>query len=154
MKCWICGKEETNVDVKINVERLIGAVQEHFEHEQDYKMACKKPYWKWTPEEKETYIRRDRDLQGSMRAINDLCVIIGIDCNKLYTIARLARKWEQKRKWQYCFPVRDCEKKIVEYLTDPDKSFDSNINYIHYKINKKVVPATQNRLEKSHAKAC
>jgi len=31
MKCWICGKEESTPEVKVNMERLIGAVQEAFE---------------------------------------------------------------------------------------------------------------------------
>jgi hypothetical protein len=136
MKCWICGKEEDNVEVKINVERLIGAVQEHFQNVMALKMACKKPYWKWTPEERDTYNRHERDERGSNNAVGDLAAILGTDWQRLFTIARLARKWEQKRNWQYCFPAQDNAKKIIEWLTATDKSFDSNINYIHYKINK------------------
>jgi hypothetical protein len=137
MKCWICGKEESNPDVKINVERLIDTVRNHFENVYALKMACKKPYWRWTPEEKETYIRRERDEHGSGNSVSDLAAILGIDCQKLYTIARLARKWEQKRKWQYCFPGQDNAKKILEWLTTSVDCVESNIDYINYKINKK-----------------
>ena len=138
MKCWICKKEENNVDVKINVDRLIGAVREQFEREQSYAMACKKPYWKWTPDEKETYTRCDRERYAGNNGISDLAAILGTDWQRLYTIARLARKWEQKRKWQYCFPAQDNAKKILEWLTALDKSFTSDINYIHWKINKSM----------------
>lgn len=136
MKCGICGKEESNTDLKINIERLIGTVQEQFEREQSYSMACKKPYYKWTPEEKETYIRCDRERYTGNNGISDLCAILNLDWKKLDTIARLARKWEQKRKWQYCFPAQEHAKQIMEYIVKKDPFSGTEIDYIHYKINK------------------
>jgi hypothetical protein len=41
MKCVYCGKQEEYTEVKVNVERLLGMVQEAFDSTQDYKMACK-----------------------------------------------------------------------------------------------------------------
>jgi len=81
----------------------------------------------------------ERNEHGSQNAVNDLCAILNIDQNKLYMIARLARKWERKCKWQYCFPARQHEQKILEYLADVDRSFQNDINYIHWKINKKAI---------------
>lgn len=125
--------------MKINVERLIGAVQESFDSERDYRLECKKKdWWKRTTDEQMNVLRYERDHYNKSNEVSDLCTILGMDWRKLNTIARLARKWEQKRKWQLCFPAQDHEKKIMEYLTAEDKSFTSEINYIYYKINKTI----------------
>jgi hypothetical protein len=136
MKCWICGKEETNADVKINIERLIGVVQESFDNEQSYRLECKKKsYWQRTQAEKDMVVWHERNCYNSVNAVGDLAAILSVESNKLYMLARIARKWEQKRKWQYCFPAQDNAKKIIEWLTAQGKSFGSNINYINWKIN-------------------
>jgi hypothetical protein len=128
MECWICGKEESNADVKINMERLIGAVQEAFDNEQAYRLCFVSKKW--------------YEMDGSSNEIYDLCGILGIDCNKLYTLARLARKWEQKRKWQYCFPAQSNAKKILEWLTQPETNYGSeNLSWIHHRINIKAEKA-------------
>lgn len=140
MKCWNCDKEETNSDVKINVEQLIWTVQCYFRDEQSYKQVCKeKPYWKRTQEEHDTVQYYEKNRDSSDRAVNILVSVLGLDCNKLYVIARLARKWEQKSNWENCFPAQDNAKKIIDWLTSQDKSFESEIGYINYKINKKAV---------------
>jgi hypothetical protein len=148
MKCWTCGKEESNMDLKINVDRLIWATRNHFETETDYhttgKKLALKPYWKWTKEEGETYIRREREQSCRWDEISDICGILNIDYKKLYTIARLARKWEQKRKWQYCFPTQEQEQRILQYLlVKADPFTGPNINYIHWNINNKAEKAAK-----------
>jgi hypothetical protein len=134
----VANKNEGVLKMNINLERLIGAVQEQFEREQNYAMACKKPYYKWTPEEKETYIRCDRERYTGNNGISDICTILNLNWKKLDTIARLARKWEQKHDWQKCFPVQEHEKQIMQYIIKSDPFAGSNIEYIHYKINKKA----------------
>jgi hypothetical protein len=137
MKCFACGKENDNMSLNINVDRLIGVVQESFDNEASYRLECKKkPYWRRSLEEKENVMWHERNCHNSSSAVGDLAAILNIDGEKLNAIARLARKWEQKRKWQYCFPAQNNAKKIIEWLTAPDKSFTSEINYIHWKINK------------------
>jgi hypothetical protein len=144
MKCWRCEKEESNADVKINVERLISAAQEQFGREQSYAMACKKPCYKWSPEEKETYTRCDRERYVGSNGISDLCAVLTLDWRKLGTIARLARKWEQKRKWQYCFPAQENAKRILEWLAQPETNFGSEeLSWIHQRINNKAEKATK-----------
>jgi len=143
MECWICGKEESNADVKINMERLIGAVQEAFDNEQAYRLCFVTKKWYEMDEKERTHANWcERNQHGSSNEIYDLCGILGIDCNKLYTLARLARKWEQKRKWQYCFPAQDNAKKILKWLTQPETNYGSeNLSWIHHRINNKAEKA-------------
>jgi len=139
MKCWICGKEETNSDVKINVDSLIWAVRNHFDNVQNYAVESKKTLWyKRTAEQQMNIIRRERDERGSQNEVSNLASILGTDWQRLYTLARLARKWEQKRKWQYCFPAKDNAKKILEWLTAEVRSYAKEIDYINHKINQKA----------------
>jgi hypothetical protein len=146
MKCVYCGKQEEYTEVKVNVERLLGMVQEAFDSTQDYKMACKKPSWKWTASEEKDYIRHDREHTCHWNAVGDLTQIMGLDQKRLETIARLARKWEQKRKWQYCFPAQGNAKKIMEWLTQPKTNYGSEkLSWIHQRINNKAEKAAKQK---------
>lgn len=124
--------------MNINVERLIGVAQEALDADRDYRLECrKKPQWKRTQEEERSVFYRERENHYTNNAVSDLCAILNIDWRKLYVIARLARKWEQKHDWQRCFPVQANEQKILDYLQkDDDKPWSwPNIQYIHWKIN-------------------
>lgn len=125
--------------MKINIERLIGAVQEHFDNEQSYILPFrKKKWWQMNDKEQAECNWHERNRHGSSNEVSDLCAILGMDMNRLYTIARLARKWEKKHNWEKCFPVQEHEKQIMEYLAKEDASFpNTEIGYIHWKINKK-----------------
>jgi len=139
MKCWICGKEESNADVKIDVDRLLWMVRNYFDTYQAYKMVCKKPSWRWTQSEKETYIKRDREEYCGRNAIDEVAAILSLDSSKLFNMARIARKWEQKRNWQYSFPTNEASKIILEYLKkDNDSLRFSSIEYVHYQINRRA----------------
>lgn len=98
--------------MKINVDYLINTVHNHFSTVADYRMAAKK--WRSLPEATREYYYRNKNC--SDEAIYDLCKILGINYSKLYTIARLARKWEQKRNWEQCFPSDTMADKILSYL--------------------------------------
>jgi len=129
--------------MKINLERLISAVQEHFDNEQSYRLECKKKdWWKRTQEEKNSVMWHERNLHGSSNEVSDLCAILNIDWQKLYTIARLARKWEQKHNWQYCFPAQEHEQRIIEYLAKSEYPMTEK-EYVHWNINRKAEKAAQ-----------
>jgi hypothetical protein len=126
--------------MEINVEMLINTVQNHFDNEAAYIIESKKKlYWKRAQQEKDNIIWHERNRQGTSNEITDLCAILNLDCEKLYTIARLARKWEKKHKWERCYPANKHKEQILQYLDKADKSFDTEINYIHWKINKHAV---------------
>jgi hypothetical protein len=144
MKCWTCGKEESNADLKINVDRLIGVAQEHFDNEETLNKKAKEKPWYKRSEAEQAYLKHYSTLQDAgNRQISNICEILGIDWQKLYTIARIARKWERKRKWQYCFPVEEHKQKIMEYFIAVDPFKGPNINYIHWNINKKAEKAAK-----------
>lgn len=139
MKCWICEKEETNPDIRINIDSLIWVVCNYFDNVETLsKEAKKKPYYKRSVSEQAFINNYSAICDAGSREISTICEILDIDWKRLYTIARFARKWEQKRNWKYCFPAQDNAKKIIEWLTAKDEPFDSNINYINYKINQKA----------------
>lgn len=124
--------------MNINVDRLIGVAQEALNNERDYIYESrKKPQWKWTPEEERHIHYCERANYYGHNAVSDLCQILCIDSDKLYLIARLARKWEQAHKWERCFPAADNNQKIIDYLQkDDDKAFrGQRIDYINWKIN-------------------
>lgn len=130
--------------MKINIERLIGVVQESFDNNQSYRLECqKKPYWRRTQAEKDSVAWHERNQHGSSNEVRDLCEILNIDINNLYTIARLARKWDQKRKWQKCFPAQDHEQQILKYFEKYEPFTGPYINYIQWNINKKAEKAAQ-----------
>lgn len=123
--------------MKINFDRLIGTVQEHFENERSYITECKKKdWWKRSADEKNHISWLERTQQGSSNAVGDICGILDIDCGKIYIIARAARKWEQKHNWERCFPTQDHEKQIAKYLsTKTNEIPHTEIEYLHWKIN-------------------
>ncbi|MGE4283870.1 MAG: hypothetical protein AB7G87_09140 [Clostridia bacterium] len=126
--------------MKINIELLIGAVQEHFDNERSYRLECKKTdWWKRTIEERLNCMWHERNLHGSSNELNDLCTILTIDYCRLYTVARLARKWEQKRNWDKCFPAQAHEQQIVKYLSEVSKYPQTEVAYLHWKINEKAM---------------
>jgi hypothetical protein len=148
MKCWICGKEENNADIKINIGRLIGAVQEAFDNEQAYRLCfVAKKWYQMDEQEREHANWRERNEHGSNNEVSDLCEILGIDCSKLYAITRLVRKWEQKRSWERCFPAEENSQKILNYLSkDKNDPFAGpHINYVNWDINNKAEKAAKQK---------
>jgi len=127
------------------MERLIGAVQEAFDNEKDYRLCFVAKKWYQMDEKERAHANWcERNEHGSNNEIYDLCAILGIDCNKLYTLARLARKWEQKRKWQYCFPAQDNAKKILGWLIQPETNYGGEeLSWIHQRINNKAEKAAK-----------
>lgn len=138
MKCFICKKEEANPDVNINIDSLIWVARNYFDNVETLSKKVKeKPYYKKT-EAEQTFIKHYSTIQDAgNREISNICEILGIDWQKLYTIARLARKWEQKQNWQRCFPANEHKQLIIKYLIPTDPFIGPEINYINYKINKK-----------------
>jgi hypothetical protein len=126
------------LNMKINVERLIGAMQEHFDNVQSYTTECKKKdWWRRTQEERERVSWYERNEHGSSNEVTDICAILNIDINKLYQIARITRNWEKKRNWQFCFPISGHEEQILKYLEAHSPYEGPEIDYIHQKINEK-----------------
>ena len=123
--------------MNINIDYLLSTVQNHFNEVQSY-MSIVKNKGKWFSLSKIEQQYYYRNYHNSSVAISDLCAILNVDIDRLYKISRLTRKWEESRNWEKCFPASHNAGKIIRYLTEKDKSFDSDINYIHYKINKSV----------------
>jgi hypothetical protein len=125
--------------MKINIERLIGVVQEHFDNEQSYRLECKKKDWFMrTQKEKDAVNWHERNQHGASNEVSDICAILNISIDNLYAIARLARKWEKKHNWQYCFPAESHQEAILKYLTPAEPFSGPYINYINWNINHKA----------------
>lgn len=128
--------------MKINLERLIGVVQESFDNTSSYRLCFVNKKWYQMDEKERAHANWcERNEHGSSNEMYDLCRILDIDCNRLYTIARLARRWEQKHNWERCFPVQDHKEQILKYLASDSKGFAAEIDYINYKINNKAKKA-------------
>jgi HrpA-like RNA helicase len=125
--------------MKINIERLIGAAQEAFDNEQAYRLCFVSKKWYQMNEKERAHANWcERNQHGSSNEIMDICAILNISVDKLYTIARLARKWEQKRNWEKCFPVQEHEQKILDYLTTDNKYPQTERECLHWNINRKA----------------
>jgi len=130
--------------MKINLERLIGAVQEYFyDREQYAKESKKKPQWQRSAEEQKRVIYYFDCENAGWRVVYELYNILNLDSNKLIAIARLARKWEQKHNWEKCFPVQEHEQKILDYLTADNKYPRTEREYLHWYINRKAEKAAE-----------
>lgn len=94
--------------LEIKVEAIISAVQEHFDNENSYMTEFKKKeWWRRNQTEKDSATWHERNRQGSQYSVWHICNIFNLDIAKLYTIARMARKWEEKSDWQKCFPAEE-----------------------------------------------
>lgn len=125
--------------MKINIDRLIGVVQEHFDNEQSYILECKKKEWfRRTQTEKDAVNWHERNQHGTSNEVTDICAILNISTDKLYTMARLARKWEKKHNWELCFPAEPHKEAILRYLLPADPFAGPYINYVNWNINYKA----------------
>ena len=51
------------------------------------------------------------------RAISEFCIILNIDCDKLYQLVKAIIKWHEKREWMACFPFTEKNNAtILEYI--------------------------------------
>lgn len=130
--------------MKINIECLIGVVQESFDNDQSYRFECrKKDYWKRTQAEKDSIAWHERNAHNSNSQVYDLCTILGIDMSRLYTIARIARKWEQKHNWEKCFPTDTMHDKILAYLMADNEWSWWDKNWVNTNINRRAEKAAK-----------
>lgn len=128
--------------MRINLERLIGAVQESFDNTSNYRLCFVAKKWYQMDEKEQAHANWcERNEHGSNNEVSDLCAILNMDCNKLYAIARLVRKWEQKHNWEKCFPAQEHEQKILEYLASDKEYPRTEREYIHWNINRKAEKA-------------
>lgn len=131
--------------MKINLERLIDVVQKSFDNTSDYRLCFVAKKWYQMNEKEQVHANWcERNEYGSSNEVSDLCAILNIDCNRLYTIARLARKWEQKQNWLHCFPAAENEERILKYL-EKDPYINYDIHWIHNMINNKAKRKAANK---------
>jgi hypothetical protein len=125
--------------MNVDVNMLIGVVREAFDEvESYYKKAKNHQKWYSMSAHEKTYY--ERNYQHAEDEISNLCRILRADISRLYTISRLARKWEKKRNWQLCFPAEELAGKILDYIAKDDDRHWSGpyVNYIHWNINQKA----------------
>lgn len=99
------------VEIKtlVDVDALVGMVREQFYDVESYEKACKNPKGHDVD-----WLCRTQEVRGYTLA--DMCKTLGIDQDKLCSIARAARKWEQIRNWERCFPVDENAEQIWNYI--------------------------------------
>ena len=104
--------------MKISVEKLVWAAIEALDdYNQSRQHYGKKKHFQMTEEEQKRGEWLCKNVDKSDKAVGTLCDVLGINYKKLNTIARMVKKWEEKRNWELCFPFDKCEKQIIEYLT-------------------------------------
>lgn len=96
----------------VNVDALIDVIRNGFDDIALYHLHAKE--WNSMSDHEKTWY--ERNAQHGCYKINDFCDVLRVDCRKLQTIARLARKWEEKHNWQLCFPTEDHAEKILAYI--------------------------------------
>jgi len=117
--------------LKINVEYLIGLVQEMFDSTADVKIASIIPYYKRNEKQTQHYQYCYRQEEKCDAVVDELERVLKVDGKQLERIARSVRHWEEKRGWQYCFPSEDHYDKIIKYIS---KNCDSSeIDYLERK---------------------
>lgn len=101
--------------MKINLETLISSVQERFYDMESY-------YHKYNGDscypkkDLASYHYHERAAHYGENFIFDVCQILNIDLSRLYSLARAARKWEERRNWQRSFPAEEHAEQILRYL--------------------------------------
>lgn len=104
--------------IKISVEKMVYAAIEALDEYNQYRQHyAKKKHFQMTAKEQERGDWLNKNSEKSDKAVGTLCEVLGIDYKKLNAIARVVKNWEEKRKWEFCFPFDKCEKQIIEYLT-------------------------------------
>lgn len=96
----------------INVEQLIGTVRDRF---YDIELCESKPNGYFN-EGRNDYRYYERGETHGYSYIRDICQVLNVDQSNLFSIARAARKWEQRRNWEFCFPANEHAKQIMKYL--------------------------------------
>lgn len=103
--------------VLVDLEHLIGVVQDAFyESEKFHKTAAKKQPWQRTNDETRWLSHLSDREDGAWGTVRDVCRVMGIDQDRLISIARLIRKWEVRHSWQPCFPVDSHAEKIMKFI--------------------------------------
>lgn len=100
--------------MKINLEILIGAVQEMDECTEVYYKSARSIDWYDRTEEER--VRMERACHYSGMKLFDLCALIGVDQNKVYKLGRSARKYEKRNNWEKCFPANENYDKIMAFI--------------------------------------
>lgn len=99
----------------INVDALINTIRDGFYENETYmKDAKNRKKWYSMSDHERTW--RERNATHADRQLSNICDILRADWRRLQTIARLTRKWEEKRNWQLCFPAEAHAEKILAYI--------------------------------------
>lgn len=98
----------------INVEQLIVTVQERF---YDIELFGNKPKGYFNHERNyREYHYYERGMQHGYNYIRDISQVLNIDSARLFSIARAARKGEERHNWELHFPANDHTEQIMKYL--------------------------------------
>lgn len=103
--------------MKVNLDYLIGSVQDRFYAIDDYHQ--KYHGYSWIPNvNRLDYERYERDAYLGRLYIIDLCRALRFNINHMYALARAIRKWEERHNWERCFPVEEHAEQILCYLQE------------------------------------
>ncbi len=106
-----------NQEISVDLEYLIGVVVGAFYSSEEFrKKARAKPLWKRTDDEKRWISHLSDREDDDWGTVYNICKVIGIDQERLISIARLIRKWEVRHSWQPCFPVDSHAEKIMKFI--------------------------------------
>lgn len=106
-----------NQVISVDLEYLIGVVQDAFYSSEEFRRKAKeKQPWQRTNDETRWLSHLSDREDGNWDTVRDICRVMGIDQDRLISIARLTRKWEIKHDWQLCFPVDAHAEKIMSFI--------------------------------------
>lgn len=98
--------------MNVNIEVLVNEVTNRMYSMESYYKSAAKHF----PDNDSTWY--ERNYTAAWTFIWDVATILNTDTEKLYSIARSVRKWEEKHEWELCFPYKNHEEVIIKYLTE------------------------------------
>lgn len=100
---------KSKVVVDLDLEELIGMVNEQFYDVASYCAASRSPKGHNVAE-----LYRTQEVRGWV--LYDMCLAFGVNHDRLCSIARMVNRWERVRNWERCFPVDENAERIWNYI--------------------------------------
>lgn len=107
------------IEIPVNLEYLIGVALDAFCSSEEFRKKVKeKPSYERANDEKYWLHHLSDREDGDWDTVRDICRVMGIDQDRLISIARLTRRWKIKHDWQLCFPVDSHAQKILQFILE------------------------------------
>lgn len=112
---------DVNIEISVDLKYLIGVVQDAFYSSEEFRKKVQEKQPRERTMDDIYWLRHLSDREdGDWNTVGKICQVMGLDRDRLISIARLTRKWEIKHDWQLCFPVDSHAQKILAFCFRKD----------------------------------